>query len=695
MTATSRIPFFCFLAIALLCSRSLEAQFSIEQVLAAPFPSALAASPAGNKMAWVFNDRGERNIFIAEAPGYKPVQLTAYQGDEGQELGQLSFSPAGDQLLFVRGGAPNSAGELPNPAQLPEKIERGIWVIDTGGKELKKIGTGANPRYSPLGDKIAYLSGGQVHIVTTDSLKEGAKLFHTRGNQGSLRWSPDGSRLAFVSNRGDHSFIGVYDFSSRELRFLGPSVDRDMHPAWSPDGKQIAWIRIPYDKDALIFAPVREADPWSIWVADAATGQSREVWKAAPGRGSAFFANGLVSDNSLFWMADDNLVFPWEGDGWLHLYAVPAKGGQAQLLTPGEGEVEYVTQSADRKFLIYNTNIGDIDRRHLYRVSAATPPKALSAGKGIEWLPVQTSDGTIFCLRSDARAPARPAVLKNGQWQDIAPDRIPTDFPSAQLVEPQAVMISATDGMSIPCQLFLPPGGRAGQKHPAVLFFHGGSRRQMLLGFNYGDYYHKAYALNQYLASRGYVVLSVNFRSGIGYGMEFREALNYGATGASEFNDVVGAALYLKSRPDVDGERIGLWGGSYGGYLTAMGLAKTPELFRAGVDIHGVHDWNNVVRNFIPGYDANKRAEWARVAYASSPMPYVHQWKSPVLLIHADDDRNVPFNETVTLAEALRKQNVHFEQLIFPDDVHNFLLHRNWVAAYKATADFFERFLKN
>ena len=419
------------------------------------------------------------------------------------------------------------------------------------------------------------------------------------------------------------------------------------------------------------------------------------MWQAAPGRGSAFFPNGLVSENSLFWITDDNLIFPWEGDGWLHLYAVPAKGGQAKLLTPGEGEVEYVMQSTDCKSLIYNTNIGDIDRRHLHQVSAATAPKALSAGKGIEWLPVQTSDGTVFCLRSDARTPARPAMLKNGQWQDLVPDRIPTTFPSAQLVEPQAVTITAADGMSIPCQLFLPPGSRAGQKHPAVLFFHGGSRRQMLLGFNYGDYYHKAYALNQYLASRGYVVLSVNFRSGIGYGMEFREALNYGATSASEFNDVVGAALYLKNRSDVDGERIGLWGGSYGGYLTAMGLAKTPDLFRAGVDIHGVHDWNNVVRNFIPSYDANKRADWAKVAYGSSPMPFVHQWKSPVLLIHADDDRNVPFNETVTLAEALRKQNVYFEQLIFPDDVHNFLLHRNWVAAYEATADFFERFLKN
>src|SRR5205814_8894338 len=141
-------------------------------------------------------------------------------------------------------------------------------------------------------------------------------------------------------------------------------------------------------------------------------------------------------------------------------------------------------------------------------------------------------------------------------------------------------------------QLFLPANHQAGGPHPAVIFFHGGSRRQMLLGWHYMGYYSNAYAMNQYLASRGYVVLSVNYRSGIGYGMEFREALNYGASGASEFNDVEGAGLYLRTRADVDPARIGLWGGSYGGYLTALGLARASNLFAAGVDFHGVHDWS-------------------------------------------------------------------------------------------------------
>ena len=136
----------------------------------------------------------------------------------------------------------------------------------------------------------------------------------------------------------------------------------------------------------------------------------------------------------------------------------------------------------------------------------------------------------------------------------------------------------------------------------------------MLLGFHHRGYYHNAYALNQYLASQGYIVMSINYRSGIGYGMEFREALNYGANGASEYLDVMGAGLYMRNRKDVDGTKIGLWGGSYGGYLTAMGLAKSSDLFAAGVDIHGVHDWNMVIKNFVPNYQPGKAKKSSRIS---------------------------------------------------------------------------------
>jgi dipeptidyl aminopeptidase/acylaminoacyl peptidase len=190
-------------------------------------------------------------------------------------------------------------------------------------------------------------------------------------------------------------------------------------------------------------------------------------------------------------------------------------------------------------------------------------------------------------------------------------------------------------------------------------------------------------------------VLSVNYRSGIGYGLDFREALNYGASGGSEFNDVIGAGLYLKSRPDVDPERIGVWGGSYGGYLTALALARASDLFQAGVDFHGVHDWSSLRDNpVVQGGDPAEEQEYRqalRVAFESSPLASVDTWRSPVLLIHGDDDRNVSFSQTVKLAEALRKRHVEFEELIFPNEIHDFLRHQDWVKAYQATAGFFGR----
>jgi dipeptidyl aminopeptidase/acylaminoacyl peptidase len=691
---TSPRRFAPLLLLALVVPAGAHAQqtaFTLEQALSAPFPEELVAAPSGGAVAWVFNDRGARNIWVAAPPDYQGKAVTTYAGDDGQEIGSLRWTPDARAIVYVRGGGANGRGEIPNPHSLAEGVEQAIWIVPVAGGAPRRLAEGQAPAVAPKGDRLAFLRRGQVWSLSLADSAAPQQLIHARGRAGSLRWSPDGSRLAFTSRRDDHAFIGMYDVATKMVRFVDPSVDTDEEPVWSPDGTRLAFIREPAATGVLPFTPQRAAQPWSIRVLDVATGTGREVWKADTGRGSAF--HEVVADNQLIWAAGDRLVFPWERDGWTHLYSVAAAGGAATLLTPGAFEVEYVSASPDRAAVIFNSNQDDIDRRHVWKVAVSGgAPAALTRGTGIEWDPVMTSDGKgIALFRSDARQPPRPAIILGAAApRDVAAAVIPADFPAAGLVEPQQVIFSASDGMMIHGQLFLPRGLKAGERRPAVVFFHGGSRREMLLGWHYNYYYRNAYAMNQYLASRGYVVLSVNYRSGIGYGLDFREALHYGAQGASEFNDVLGAGTYLRSRADVDPSKIGLWGGSYGGFLTAMGLARASDLFAAGVDLHGVHDWNIEIGNWV-SYDPAKAGDAAKLAYQSSPIAYVKDWRSPVLLIQGDDDRNVQFSQTVQLAEALRGQGVPVEQLVFPDEIHDLLLHADWLAAYHAAAEFFQR----
>jgi dipeptidyl aminopeptidase/acylaminoacyl peptidase len=665
---------------------------SIDTLMATPFPSDLVAAPAAGRIAWVSSQSGVNNIWVAEPPSHKARAVTTYASDDGQWITDPGWTGDAKTIVYVRGEGLNRQGESPNPAQLQDGTEQAVFAVAADGGAPRRLGPGSAPAASPQGQRVAWVSRGQIWSVDLAAADKPAQLVTARGSASGLTWSPDGTMLAFTSNRGTHSYVGVFTLASRELRYIDPSLDRDASAVWSADGASIAWIRQAAAPRPRMFSPRRTADePWSIRVANVKSGEARQVWKADAGYGSAF--QGVVADQQLLWGAGDRLVFPWEKDGWLHLYGVAARGGAATLLTPGDGEVEYMNLAPDRTRVVYSSNHEDIDRRRVWSVpvDGSAGPLAVTTA-GITWQPVVASDGIMAALHSDARMPPHLVVVNaSGDTRPLAGTMPADSYPAAQLVEPQPVMVTATDGVPIHAQVFVPRGLKAGEKRPGLIFFHGGSRRQMLLGWHYNYYYRNAYAMNQWLASQGYVVLAVNYRSGIGYGLEFREALNYGATGAAEFNDVMGAGLYMKGRPDVDPTRIGLWGGSYGGYLTAMGLARASSLFAAGVDFHGVHDWNQGIRTFVPDYNVLDDPEFSRRAFAASPMASVDGWTSPVLLIHGDDDRNVSFVESINLITALRKRQVEVEQLVFPDEVHDFLRHQNWVRGYKAAAEFFSR----
>ena len=691
-----KIPLRCVAVVSILLPFSSFAKaFTLEQVMSAPFPYGLTSAVHAPRIAWVFDNKGERNVWVADAPDFVPRQVTYYKGDDGQAIASVRLTPDGKTIVFARGSEVNKEGTSANPQSQTKMPKQQAWAINVSGGERRLLGdVGCNEegcedlQVSPDGKNVVWPAKKHLWMAPIDGKKKAEQLEELLGESDTPRWSPDGKRIAFRSNRKDHSFIAVLDLATKKITYLAPTTNRDAGPVWSLDSKQIAFIRQPGVEFKRPLIP-EFPRAWGLWIADAQSGEGRELFHSGNAMEDSL---PLFAFESLKFANDGRIIFASEKDGRNHLYSIADSGGTSQLLTPGDFDVEDVALSADKRSILYTSNQNDIDRRHIWRVGATGgESKALTSGETIEWNPVETSDGkTVLCLGSTATSPGMPYRLTSSGRELLAKNLFPPDFPSAQLVPPKQVVFKSEDGLEIHGQLFT-PNEKTG-RGPALIFTHGGPIRQMLLGFHYMEYYHNAYAMNQYLASKGYTVLSVNYRLGIMYGRAFREPPKSVWRGASEYQDVVAGAKFLQTLDNVDPQRIGLWGGSYGGFLTAMGLARNSDIFKAGVDFHGVHDWSIFLPMWADNIEAAPDVKEAReLAFKSSPVASIANWRSPVLFVHGDDDRNVPFQQTTDLVEKLRAQNVVFEELIIPDEIHDLLRWSDWVRSYKAAADFFDR----
>jgi len=710
-------------ALAASAQRPADAKpFTLQQVLSAPYSTSLTAAPQGNLFAWVENVEGRHNLWVS-GPNQPASQLTHNTQDDAQDITQLAWAPDASAIAYTYGAESGANGKPANPAHLqrPTPVEVLVQPLAAGAQPIL-IGDGHAPLFTPDGTSLLFVHDGQIWIADLTNPSAAHQLVFDRGSASSLTLSPDGHLLAFISHRTEanepsHSFLALYDLDARTLRFLNPSTSDDSAPVFSPGGNQIAWLRSPFVQPREFSAARTSPTPWSIQLADLTTGVTRTLFSPPankPGSVLPHLADGAAR---LFFASNTAVQFYSEADGWVHLYQIETDTDPCvEWLTPGNFEVEDATLSSDRRYLVYSSNQAsasdprptgsswlnspslDQDRRHLWRIdlTRSDPPVEITHGEGIETHPQVAANGTIAALVSDAHVPMHPAFIDdNGTITPVRSEVSAADYP-ATLVTPRQALFPTVDGLHLHGQLFLPnTPAPAHTSRPAILFFHGGPNRQMLLGYPAMDYYSNAYAMNQYLAAQGFIVLSVNYRCGIGYGLDFRECKHTGADGGAEYNDVLAAANYLRSFPGVDPKRIGIWGGSYGGYLTALALARNSNLFAAGVDFHGVHDWNfeDNASDWKQGSFAQQDAIAAK-ARASSPIASIDLWRSPVLLIHGDNDPDVAYAQTPILAQALRARNVPVEELIFPDEVHGFLLHKDWLAAYQATATFFRRTLK-
>ena len=428
--------------------------------------------------------------------------------------------------------------------------------------------------------------------------------------------------------------------------------------------------------------PVRAADnkDWWLLAFDPATTSTRVIfhehdpaWVHWLYEGSA----GFIPNSSSVW-------FISERTGWLHLYSVPFEGGEPRALTSGKFEVDDVRVSEDGKSFYLTTSAESLYERHLYRlpVSGGSLTK-LTTMPG--WhTAVASPDGKTFAdVYSYTNRPAELYIQALRVTSSPAPE-----FASYPWLDVPIVTVPARDGAQVPARIYKPANWNGG---PAVIFVHGaGYLQNVHRGWST---YFREYMFHHLLMERGYLVLDLDYRASSGYGRDWRTAI-YRHMGGVDLTDQVDAAQWLAREHGVDPKRIGIYGGSYGGFIALMAMFTTPDVFAAGAALRPVTDW----AHYNHGYTSNilNTPQSEPEAYRrSSPIYFAEGLKGALLICHGVIDVNVHFQDTVRLVQRLielRKEN--WEAAMYPLEDHSFVEPTSWADEYKRILTLFERTLR-
>ena len=459
--------------------------------------------------------------------------------------------------------------------------------------------------------------------------------------------------------------------------------DRDVQlfqPQWSEDGK-----------NAVLLA--RSADNKDRWVLllDPGTGKTKvlamqhdDAWIGGPGS----FTLGWLPDNT-------HVYFQSERDGFSHLYSVSVEGGEPAQLTAGQFEVSDVKLSRDKSKFYFTSSEGGPFERHLYSMSIKGGPRTrLTILPGNNDVEISPDETTLADIRSYSNKPPELYLLPNkpagasAEAKSVTSSPVP-EFFTHDWVDPRIVSFKARDGATVYGRIYTPANWKRGG--PAVFFVHGAGYLQNV--HRWWSSYYREYMFHHLLMERGFLVLDIDYRGSAGYGRDWRTGI-YRHMGGKDLSDHIDAVNYLVKEHGVDSKRIGLYGGSYGGFITLMAMFTEPDVFAAGAALRPVTDWAHYANQYTANI-LNLPQNDAEAYRRSSPIYFADGLKGALLICHGMIDTNVNYQDTVRLAEKLielRKEN--WEVAAYPVEDHGFEREESWADEYKRILKLFVQNLK-
>jgi dipeptidyl aminopeptidase/acylaminoacyl peptidase len=626
-------------------------------------------------------------------------------------------------------GAPGASGGIPptpGPQDVPAPVPGDVTLAGDPRPDITRflnVRTAFAPSLSPDGTQVAFVTqiSGEPQLWTVNA-GSGWPRQLTFGEPITFhRWSPAGDWILYGQDRGGDEREGYYLVAPdglREQELLPPGDAFRVLGDFTTDGRRVAYV-----------STARTGIDFDLHVLDLETGSDRLVFEGRmglyadsfrPDGGAVLLTEARGEDANDVFLLDtasgelETLFSPldrafygsfaWLPDG-SGFYLVTNQDREFRALaffdlrertidfveTP-DHDVEQATLSADGRYLIWTTNEGDgfgFHARNLATGERLASPALPRGIYGVQWAaaaPVAAVSVTSPAIPGDIWTwNAATGDLRRATYSDAA------GLDLSRMVSPEHHSFESLDGLTIHGLLYLPQDLPPGERPPVLLGVHGGPTAQALPTFN---------AAHQYLLTRGIAVFDLNFRGSTGYGRSFAR-LNDGRLRENELLDLQAAVDWLIEHPRVDGTRVAIMGGSYGGYLTMAGLTRLPDLFRSGVAFVGVSDWITALEGASPQLQASDRIEFGDINdpddreffVGLSPLAHVQSIRAPVMVLHGANDPRDPVAESDQFVRAIREQRGEVQYLRFPDEGHSIRRLENRIIAYRRIAAFLEETL--